>query len=630
MFAIPSGTLSLSGYIFPGRSPCYRSTRFNTRNSEDWDGMAKEQESDDGHPLYSSHGDEAIDISMNQFDLRANDSPALYSSSPQIDLDLDDPEIYSESPDGSNPYPKMDFRQLVDSINWSETDALTHDLHEHPATFIPHIPRYIIRNFSDPVNEDGSAPLILDPFCGSGTTGVEAIISGRDFLGVEINPLSHLLSEVASTPIPPSIVDYVVASVIEDLESEPVANYSEFDVTFPDNTGKVHWFEPSAIEGLTTIRKVVSQSIIEFELEIDEVLVEDEHQRINSIGMQMPDVKRAVRKWVILMVANVVFDVSNADPDVSKAYKSKKMRKSIEEGEHPPDPIKCYIKHLKESAADLTALWESVTEVPFGESLAQDSGFREANADRSNESQRNICLDPPPRQSSLTDIRLGDARNFSYPEYFGEVDLAITSPPYINAINYYRGTKLRLFWIDDMLEKVGAVDPESLRRSFIGTNSAPIGDIEEELPYLIRDSWNGSLSSFEDTDLPSLDNDIREIHSGDLTQAKQRGYVTWKFFAKDMVEMLSNVYRHLSPGAHFFVVIGENTISGRRIRSHRYLADIASHLGRFNNSELSNSEKYRLAGMAWDNISNRDLFYKRDHDNGVIEREWVVILQKPR
>ena len=43
----------------------------------------------------------------------------------------------------------------------------------------------------------GSGPgdTVLDPFCGSGTTGAVAIQEGRDFIGIDINPEYSKMSE---------------------------------------------------------------------------------------------------------------------------------------------------------------------------------------------------------------------------------------------------------------------------------------------------------------------------------------------------------------------------------------------------------------------------------------------------
>jgi len=51
---------------------------------------------------------------------------------------------------------------------------------DHPAPFPLALPRRAI--------ETTSGEIVLDPFMGSGTTGVAAVQAGRRFIGIEINP----------------------------------------------------------------------------------------------------------------------------------------------------------------------------------------------------------------------------------------------------------------------------------------------------------------------------------------------------------------------------------------------------------------------------------------------------------
>ncbi len=67
------------------------------------------------------------------------------------------------------------------SVPKSETTYMTHSIHPYPAKFIPQIPSRIIDECS---NERHT---VLDPFCGSGTTLLEARRKGRDSIGFDIN-----------------------------------------------------------------------------------------------------------------------------------------------------------------------------------------------------------------------------------------------------------------------------------------------------------------------------------------------------------------------------------------------------------------------------------------------------------
>jgi modification methylase len=60
---------------------------------------------------------------------------------------------------------------------WYKREAIP----EHHATFPMALPEYFIGNFSKPTD------LILDPFCGSGTTCVAAKMLGRNYIGIDIS-----------------------------------------------------------------------------------------------------------------------------------------------------------------------------------------------------------------------------------------------------------------------------------------------------------------------------------------------------------------------------------------------------------------------------------------------------------
>ena len=90
---------------------------------------------------------------------------------------------------------KDGLQSLNRLIPSSQTTSYTHGIHTYTAKYIPQYPSLFIRLLTK------KNDIVLDPMCGSGTTLIESILNGRNALGVDINPLSRLISKVASTSI---------------------------------------------------------------------------------------------------------------------------------------------------------------------------------------------------------------------------------------------------------------------------------------------------------------------------------------------------------------------------------------------------------------------------------------------
>jgi 16S rRNA G966 N2-methylase RsmD len=69
--------------------------------------------------------------------------------------------------------------------------ALTHGFHAYPARMHPGLARVVLREFFV-----GPGSEVLDPFCGSGTVAVEALVSGWQALGSDLDPLALRVARV--------------------------------------------------------------------------------------------------------------------------------------------------------------------------------------------------------------------------------------------------------------------------------------------------------------------------------------------------------------------------------------------------------------------------------------------------
>ncbi|MBM4301364.1 MAG: hypothetical protein FJ121_07505 [Deltaproteobacteria bacterium] len=70
----------------------------------------------------------------------------------------------------------------------------SHNFHSFPAKFPPQLPRKFIEGLTNPFD------VVLDPMMGSGTTIVEAFLTGRRAIGIDIDYLALLISIVKVTP----------------------------------------------------------------------------------------------------------------------------------------------------------------------------------------------------------------------------------------------------------------------------------------------------------------------------------------------------------------------------------------------------------------------------------------------
>nr|MBK7067326.1 hypothetical protein [Deltaproteobacteria bacterium] len=69
-----------------------------------------------------------------------------------------------------------------------------HSMCSYMGSFPPGLPRYFIEQFTEP------GDVVLDPFSGRGTAPLEACLSGRHGIGIDLNPLASMLSSVKLDP----------------------------------------------------------------------------------------------------------------------------------------------------------------------------------------------------------------------------------------------------------------------------------------------------------------------------------------------------------------------------------------------------------------------------------------------
>lgn len=95
-----------------------------------------------------------------------------------------------------------------------DQSVLTHGLHKYPAKFFPELPRWLIRRYSK------EREFVLDPFSGSGTTNVEALLLRRNSFGIDVDPFSRFLSKV-------KVTNTIRRERIKNLSRMPFTGYNK-------------------------------------------------------------------------------------------------------------------------------------------------------------------------------------------------------------------------------------------------------------------------------------------------------------------------------------------------------------------------------------------------------------------
>jgi site-specific DNA-methyltransferase (cytosine-N4-specific) len=128
----------------------------------------------------------------------------------------------------------------------ADTSFLTHDIHRYSGKFVPPIARCAIELLTVP------GALVVDPYVGSGTTLLEAALTGRRAVGIDLSPLAVLISRVKTSAISPvRLADFhgYMREVCAQLESTssllaPPNDWRELrDAAHDDPRADHEWFE---------------------------------------------------------------------------------------------------------------------------------------------------------------------------------------------------------------------------------------------------------------------------------------------------------------------------------------------------------------------------------------------------
>ena len=145
----------------------------------------------------------------------------------------------------------IDYSWSFSDKTTKDTSYITHGYYTYPAKFIPQLAQKLICENSN------KGDIVIDPFMGSGTTVVEAIVSNRIGIGTDINEIAHLLTKVKTTPIDNLILADSYYEIEKDLVGQLNGKFEqalkEAILKVPNNERIDYWFLPEQKEKLALI-----------------------------------------------------------------------------------------------------------------------------------------------------------------------------------------------------------------------------------------------------------------------------------------------------------------------------------------------------------------------------------------
>ena len=302
----------------------------------------------------------------------------------------------------------------------------SHNFHSFPAKFPPQLPRKFIVALTDP------GDLVLDPMMGSGTTILEAFLSGRRGIGFDIDPLALRISQVKTTPLSIDAIAQTGSRVLKQANLAIKEHRHELEAMLENRWDPRtrqfidYWFVPETqIELLALITEIEeitdSQLRLFFELVFSSIIITKSSGV--SLALDLAHTRPHRAKVVIDRTGDILMGNEANLPPRRAQILTKTLRSPLEEFE----------KRLQRSMnAVLPLASDQVRPV----------------------------------------MSFGNAENLPLAQ--GSVDLIVTSPPYAsNAIDYMRAHKFSLVWMGHSIADLG-----QKRGEYIGGESTTNFDFE--------------------------------------------------------------------------------------------------------------------------------------------------------
>lgn len=414
----------------------------------------------------------------------------------------------------------------VDYWDFKDSDVreYTHGIHNYPAMMVCPISRNIIRL----VKEVHPIETIFDPFTGSGTVLVEAMLAGINTVyGNDINPLALFLSNVKTTKLDITLLQQEVQSLlsrINDVYSQHCLQIDNVDDVMKnkyslDLTSKDEW-----------------GSNAPYYLE--------QYKKDNYLNLDIPNFKN-IGYWfkprVILLMALIKSEINKIENKDIRNFVFVAFSETIR-----------FVSNRRNGEFKMFRMPAKKVETFEPDVISEFSTILNRNVIKMNDfvetcSERNCKSEVLIYKNNATSLE-------NVPD--NSIDLVVTSPPYGDSrttVAYGEYSRLSLQWLD--LFELTDKEIMSIDKSLMGGSKFRNG-FEYTIP---SKTLKKSLEKIKDIDLE---------RAGDVYS-----------FYLDLANSISRISTKTKKDGYQFWVVGNRTVKGETLLTDVIITEIAEYYG---------------------------------------------------
>lgn len=370
-------------------------------------------------------------------------------------------------------------------------------IHSYAASFGEDLARELI------VESTNEGDTILDPFVGAGTTALEAVLANRHSVGIDVDPIACRISELLTSRVN---VPYFLQAMdslhirLRDLKLQLIAKPQLYNDLRPGDAFEIgnvrfkvpsepaieYWFAPSHMATLAVIRETALS-------EPDPVVRRAFEVAISSV---------IIRKWPNTL--SYAMDIDHSRPHRPRCLQAQPIE----------DQFSLFDRVLNRTKNVVLNIQEALSHVECSATIMEGDSV-----------QRLVELDG----------------NF--------VGFVLTSPPYLNAIDYPRAHKFSHWWL--------CPDKPPLSRSeYLGLRRSSPDDSDVDCLLVIPALYH-SLESFRDKSI----------------------YRNISRYVLDLAAVLDQLYRVLKQKGTISLIVANNVIAGDIFPVSTIIGDLLKRSG---------------------------------------------------